>query len=198
MARLFNDEQEKYFVSIYKGTDYRTIVEKMKSKFGLELTSMQVKSYLGNHKLSTGLNGQFPKGHIPYNAGKRFPGKINSGCFVKGNQPHNHNPVGTELMKADGYIWRKIAEPNKWHQSHRLLWEEYNGPIPSGCNVIFLDGNRECIELDNLALITKAEGARLNQNKLITSDRELTRSGVAVAKLMNVIGKRKRDKNAKG
>ena len=82
--------------------------------------------------------------------------------FKKGNRPHNALPIGTELVKDDGYLWVKLAEPNVWKQKHRLIWEEHNGPIPEGGLVVFRDGDRMNTDISNLALIDKSVNARLN------------------------------------
>jgi hypothetical protein len=84
-------------------------------------------------------------------------------------------------VKGDGYKWVKIAEPNKWRQKHRLLWESENGHIPAGGAVIFADGDRMNITLDNLLQITKGQLAIMNKRKLISPDREATKAGAAVA-----------------
>jgi hypothetical protein len=83
--------------------------------------------------------------------------------FKKGQRPYNHVPVGTELVKHDGYVWRKIAEPNKWRQKHLLLWEETHGAPPAkGMKVCFKDGNRLNVVPDNLECIPQAELTRRN------------------------------------
>jgi hypothetical protein len=83
--------------------------------------------------------------------------------FKKGERPYNHLPVGTELVKHDGYLWRKVAEPNKWRQKHLLLWGEVHGAPPAeGMKVCFRDGNRSNVVAENLECITQAELTRRN------------------------------------
>jgi hypothetical protein len=83
--------------------------------------------------------------------------------FTKGQTPHNHVPVGTELVKSDGYWWVKVAEPNKWKQKHLLVWKETHGAFPSpGMKVSFKDGNRNNVTAENLECITQAELTRRN------------------------------------
>lgn len=78
--------------------------------------------------------------------------------FKKGQQPYNHVPVGTELVKHDGYLWVKVAEPNKWRQKHLLMWEEMTGAPPGpGMKVCFRDGNRKNVTPENLECITQTE-----------------------------------------
>lgn len=83
--------------------------------------------------------------------------------FKKGQRAHNYVPVGTELVKTDGYQWVKVAEPNKWRQKHLLMWEEHTGaPIPDGMRVCFKDRNKQNVTIENLECITLAELASRN------------------------------------
>lgn len=83
--------------------------------------------------------------------------------FQKGQRPYNRLPVGAELVKHDGYLWVKVAEPNKWRQKHLLLWEQTHGAPPGkGMKVCFRDGNRKNVVPDNLECITQAELTRRN------------------------------------
>lgn len=45
---------------------------------------------------------------------------------------------------------------------HVLLWEEYNGKVPSNHAVVFKDGNKQNITIENLELVTRAELMRRN------------------------------------
>ena len=83
--------------------------------------------------------------------------------FKKGHIPANHKPVGYERITKDGYVEVKTAEPNVFELKHRLVWVEWNGPIPSGCNIQFRDGNRQNCSIDNLYIISRSEQMR-NEN----------------------------------
>ena len=108
--------------------------------------------------------------------------------FKKGNIPHNHREIGSTRLNADGYIMIKIAEPNKWQLLQRYVWEKENGRklLKNEC-VIFLDGNKENFEPDNLMAIKRSELARVNKNHRITDDPELTRAGINVERVKEII-----------
>jgi hypothetical protein len=86
----------------------------------------------------------------------------------------------------------KVSDPNKWRLKHNVIWEEIHGQIPKGHCIIFLDGNRLNLELDNLHLITRAQLARLNHHHLISDIAELTKTGVIIVDIYRKIGERKR------
>jgi len=87
--------------------------------------------------------------------------------------------VGTEIWKDDGYLWRKIAEPNKWKQVHRILWEENKGPVPKGYIVSFKNKNRQDIRLDNLYLISRSEQL-MKENSMMARYPEELRSVIRI------------------
>jgi hypothetical protein len=68
--------------------------------------------------------------------------------------------VGSERVNVDGYIEVKIAEPNKWRQKQRVVWEAAHGPVPADSIVSFIDGNKQNCELSNLRVMTRADNLR--------------------------------------
>lgn len=63
---------------------------------------------------------------------------------------------------------------------------------PRGGNVIFADGNKENFEKDNLLLVTSKEMLGLNQEKLRFNNAELTKVGLNIVKLNNVIKEKRK------
>jgi hypothetical protein len=127
------------------------------------ITLAQVKSYIKNNRLNTGRTGRFVKGCKTWNKGLHYTagGRSAETRFKPGRRPHTYKPIGTETWRSDGYLWRKVADtkPSRfgWRQVHRILWEEANGPIPKDRNVVFKDGDRTNITLDNLMLVSRAQ-----------------------------------------
>lgn len=115
---------------------------------------------------------RFTKGHSPMNKGKHHSpevyAKVAKTMFKKGHRPHNSLPVGTEVLRDDGYIWVKIADPDKWVQKQRAVWMQHHGEIPKGYNVQFRNKDRTDFRIDNLYIISRADQMR-NENSLIAS-----------------------------
>ena len=102
-------------------------------------------------------------------------------------------------MSKDGYIEVKVAEPNKWRLKQRVVYEEAKGKIPEGCTIIFLDGNKRNLDIDNLRCVTRSELLYLNCNGLNNSN-EITETGILMARLDRTKNKKKqelKDKNVK-
>lgn len=194
----YTKEQHEFMFEFVPGHSHKEIAEAFNKKFDSDITLSNVKSYIGNNKLNTGRTGRFEKGHVPFNKGKK--GLTTGGVetqFKKGNIPHNHREVGTEVINGDGYWQVKIAEPNVWKLKHRLVWEQVNGPIPEGHIVIFADQDRENFEPDNLLLISRQKFIRMNQNGLIKNNKEATKTGAVIADLIMTASKAKKKMKSK-
>lgn len=186
--KLLNKEQHDYFSDNQKGKSAQAMADEMNEKFGLSLTSKQIRSYRRNNNLYSGLTGRFEKGQIPHNKGEKYPDRPpNSGQFQKGNKPPNYVPVGTINYTTDGYPKEKIGEPNQWVLKHRKVWEDNFGPIPKGHSVCFLDGDKTNYDISNLILLSREELIRMNHNDYFSSDPELTKLGAGIAKLTRKI-----------
>lgn len=194
--RLLTPEQISFLRDNIAGHYNSELTKMLNEKYGLNLTAKQLKTYRNNHKMhGSGLTGRFEKGHISFNKGMKRPGTGDKATIFKpGHTPKNIMPVGTVMMKADGYIWEKIGEPNKWKPKHILVWEAANGPKPKETAIVFLDKDRTNFSLENLALVSRAELARLNQNNLIHENAEISKAGVLIAKIMTKAGERKSKK----
>lgn len=200
---LYTKEEHAFMRDFVPGHTYQEIRDEFQKRFGyLPESKSFPKSYIGNHKLQTGTKGYFPKGHVPANKGKPMSKEQYEKCkdsmFKPGSIPGNTDPVGTEKLLADGYVWVKIDNRPKakktvnWKRKHRLVWERYHGkPVPDGYLITFLDGDRMNFDIENLALISKSEHAILNHENLRYANSECTRVGINIAKVIEAAGRRK-------
>jgi hypothetical protein len=193
---LFTKEQKDFIKANVVGASNQKLTDLVNSTFGLSFTVQQVKTWKKNHNLSSGLKGT--EGIAPPNKGTKGLHNVggNKTSFKKGQRPNNYKPIGTERIDTDGYTLIKVSDAKEWHKrwrhKHKVMWEEANGPVPRGHAVLFADGDRQNITLDNLILVTKSQLARLNQNHLISENPELTKSGIIVVDIIGKIAERKR------
>lgn len=81
-------------------------------------------------------------------------------------------PVGAERISKDGYLERKTHDhipdgvsreeanrlrARRWRGVHVIVWEAANGPLPKGHAIVFKNGDKRDIRLENLACITRRE-----------------------------------------
>lgn len=181
MAKLLTEEQYRFFRANAYGISTQELTDLVNKEFRLNLQPSQVKSYKTNHKIQSGMTGKFEKGHVPVNKGKKYPGKRNKTSFKKGQAPSNKMNIGSERVNSDGYIDIKIADPNTWKAKHRIIYEEAYGPVPEDHAVIFADGDRRNVDINNLVMISRKKLLVMNQNNLIKDEVELTKTGMIIA-----------------
>lgn len=209
--KWYRDEELAFLREYAPGHSRKEIHAEYNRRFPERPRSFKsVVACMKNHGITNGLDGRFPpggKGSRPWNQGKKMSPEQYEKCkptmFSKNHRPVQYLPIGTEKKLSDGYTWVKVddqinAKKNvNWKQKQRLIWEQEHGPVPEGMFVTFLDGNRENFDLSNLALITRAEHARLNQSGLRSEDPEITAAALQVAKLTTKIGQLQRDSKKK-
>lgn len=163
---------------------YKKCAEMMSEEFNYKFTSSMIEhkaNRLGVRKPNNGANNLDP----------RSP-SIN--WFMKGRPSLNTKPVGTETVMRykDGriFVTVKIGMPNKWEFKHRLVYKEHYGEIPDGYMINFADGNHLNFEPDNLILVNKGENIMLNKYKLRFNDKDLTKTGLTLSKLIIARGRR--------
>lgn len=121
---------------------------------------------------NTGRTGQFPKGNVSHNKGKKgqcAPGS-EKGWFKKGGRTGRANdlykPIGTERLSKDGYLERKIHDgmplQSRWRAVHLVEWEKKHGPLPKGMCLKCLDGDKTNTNPSNWEAIPRALLPRLN------------------------------------
>lgn len=198
----YSEAQKKFIFDNNYGKYSKELAEMFNQKFNTNITAKEIKYFRENHKLNSGLTGQFQKGNISHNKGKKQSEYMTKEAiertkatrFKKGNRPINYRPVGSERITKDGYIEIKIKEPNKWQLKHRYIYEQHYGTIPDGYNIMFADKNKLNLDINNLILISKSEDLIMNRNKLIYEDSELTKTGHLIAKVIDKINKVKNER----
>jgi hypothetical protein len=123
----------------------------------------------------SGRTGQFCKGGVPANKGKKCkPGtgglhpNARKTQFKKGGLPHNTHYLGHERASKDGYIEISIDETNphtgferRYVLKHRWLWEQTHGPIPKGM-ALKCKGDKTNCDPSNWELIPRGVLPRLS------------------------------------
>lgn len=179
--KLWNPEEDAVVLARYADNPTSEIARDLRRsgssvyqravKFGLSKSAAYLRSaHSGRLNSGIGVRFRFKPGNVPFNKGLVrplgwAPGRTAETRFKHGNKPQTWRPVGSERWTRDGYLERKISDTgNKrdWSGAHVILWEDINGPIPKGHAVIFRDGNKRNIIIENLELISRADLMRRN------------------------------------
>jgi hypothetical protein len=202
--KKYFEEHIRYLKKIVPNTDYKIVTKLFNQKFGLNITVEQLRGLLKRKGLHNGFTGFFPKGHVPANKGVKgvyYPG-CEKGWYKKGHVPWDYMPVGSERMNSNGYIDVKVSDTAKpvqrrWKAKHVILWEKAHGKVPQGHCVIFLDGNRRNITLNNLEMISMPVRAVMCHLNYFTNNMKITKTCIALAKFKVVLANRKRELSKK-
>ena len=197
IAHKYTDEEKAFMTRIVPGHSYAEIQKIFTDRFGWEISTGQIKAYIERYHLNTGKTGRFETGHIPSNTGKKMLAEVYKKAeptmFKKGHLPSTYRPVGSERINKYGYIEIKIQDPATWKLKHRLVWENMHGTIPKDSIVIFKDGNRQNVTIDNLILIKKSINAVLNNSGLAACSGEFKEAAIKLAELKMATFRAKRN-----
>lgn len=124
----------------------------------------------GSEKVAKSRSTRFKKGLVPWNKGVKGLSLGGSETrFKPGNRSGRavevYQPIGTEIVRG-GYLARKVNDDapfyKRWRAVHILNWEAVNGPLPQGHALVFRDGDRQNVSVENLELVTRSELMRRN------------------------------------
>lgn len=195
MARFEFSEEEKQFIHAhYRELGSDRMKDEMEKTFGHYVSKFCLKRYRSEHGLLCDNNGQFEKGHVPFTKGKHpeeycSPDaleRMRGTYFRKGDGPHNTCPIGTIVLSTEGYFRIKVRDdlPQKWRnwkQLSHVIWEKANGPIPEGMEVMFLNGNRKDVRIENLALVDNRRRGYMRNFQV--DDEEVQKLGLLIAEV---------------
>ncbi len=116
----------------------RELAEEINKRFGREFTDKAVCAHCYENGIQLGLC-------------------YSNSDVLRGEKHWRHRPVGS-FQEKKGYIRIKVAEPNKWMQYQRYVWEQHHpGQSAEGKTVIFMDGNIRNFDPSNLECVERSE-----------------------------------------
>ena len=202
-GRKYTKEVIDFVINNHKGKSLIELADLVNKKFNLNINNDNLSNLKSALRIRKGIilepainDGCLKKGNIPKNKGKKWDEymskeaqeKSRKTWFKKGNTPANHREIGEERITQDGYIEIKVRDKcgnDNWELKHRWIYEQHYGKIPEGYNVIFLDGNKKNLDINNLKCITKNQDLIMNNRKLFTKDKDITYSGTLIAEIID-------------
>lgn len=184
----YTEEQKQFIRDHVKGTSDKDLAELFNKQYSTNRTAYHMHAFKINNHLKNGIDTKFKKNH---DRGHRFK---------KGCQPQDTAPIGT-LRNHRNCWWIKCrqyasATNDNWKQYHIFLWEIANKQkVPDGYFVMFLDGDRDHVCLENLILVPADEKMIADVRIGMTKNSELNKTILNLAKLQMTISKRQKSKN---
>ncbi|MEE6129144.1 HNH endonuclease signature motif containing protein [Chryseobacterium arthrosphaerae] len=172
----FSPEEDKILIEKYLEIPVKRLAVILKrSSCGVNSRLRQLNLIIPKELAATRKeSGMFRKGKIATNKGKKqieymspeAIEKTKASRFQKEHIPHNAKTDWEEVQRKDSsgnkYWMIKIPENRKLVYKHVWLWENKNGKVPKGYNVVFKNKNTLDARLENLECISKAENMLRN------------------------------------
>lgn len=136
-------------------------------------TYSQIKNFATKHNLKKSEDfakkqresGYFKPGRESHNKGKKMSPevyeKLKHTMFKKHSEPHNLKYDGYARKDRDGYTLVRVGK-GKFKLKHRLIYEQHYGPILTDQLIVFRNGDKTDLRIENLEAIDKAENMRRN------------------------------------
>lgn len=154
-----------------KGTSVPDLTKMFNEKFNTNVSEEAISNQKYKYQLKSGYSGTH---------------------FVKGYKSFKKKPVGT-LTKWDGGhgdIYIKVADPNTWRPYKRVLYEQYhNVKLDRQDCIVFLDGDKENFDINNLKRISHSENSYMARNGGANYTKEINQAYICMAKIKNKISK---------
>jgi hypothetical protein len=179
-SRLFPKEVVEYIYANCKGITRVEMTERLNAEFGAKYTHQQIQTYYSRNRIVSGTTGKCANRHRPPKG--VYPKGLYKWHIENNRSGKPKYSVGDVVKREDGYLHRKVGD-GELVKEHHYVWEQANGPVPKGYMLIFKDGDRTNCELENLALVSRAENVYLTRKKMRFTDPQLTESAVNLAKL---------------
>lgn len=165
---FYTEEKLDWLRAHVPGHHYIEVVQEFNKAFNCNRSVEAIKNICHKNNISSGFTGRFKKGQIPPNKGKKgicHPGAVRT-QFKKGNIPPNIAEKYSIVKSTDGFWKIKIGNVNEWEMLSHFLWRcNYpDDPIdPKTERIIYIDGNAENCNLQNLVKVTTYELLQLNR-----------------------------------
>lgn len=167
----YTEEQKLYLKSILEDYSSKDVIKLFYDKYNILLNENTIKC-------------------LRYRMGIKR--KENSGRFIKNCIPHNKRSVEEEVVwKVNGeyrpYVKIKDRKGKKglYISKERYIYQKHYGKLKKGYVVIFLDGNINNFDINNLVAVKKNIYRTLLMQKLNYKDKDLTETGILIASLMS-------------
>lgn len=205
IKKKWTSSEKKLLIKIFASTPTKEIAKTLKrsensiSGMANILRLKKSKEYLEklrfdsmNLIVQSGEKYRFQKGHEPFNKGEKLTAehreKVISKGFQKGQKPKNTMPDFTEVShkKDEKRNIVKIKIPEIGFVSKaKHNWEQVHGILPSGYNLIHIDGDYNNCEVANLECISDQE--LMKKNTIHRYPAELKKTIKTLSKLNKII-----------
>lgn len=164
----YTEEQEKWLTDNYKVfSSYEELTTAFNRTFRRTKPIRSIREKCSKRLGLTGIGnpGRFQTGHVQEQCPIGTIRKCSNGCsYIK--------VIDNQYSYISGY-----SEPY-WLPVQKKVWQDHYGEVPEGKMIIFLDGNRDNLDIENLYCINRKISAIMAKNKWYTMSSEHTLTAI--------------------
>lgn len=186
----WNTNHLEFLIKNYPKYSRIELCEAFNANFKTQVSVKQITSTLKRNHIKSQRDTKFTKGCRPWHAGTTGKKPRTRGTFKPGVTFSTHKKIGDEVMK-NGF-WYVKTDQGKMRPKHQVVFERHNGrTIKANHRVIFIDGDRENFNIENLTEVTYSQFAAIVRRGLIKKQDSLSNCEKLVAMIdfhPNVVG----------
>lgn len=173
----YSKEEEEFVKKYYPDHGPEKTAEMINEIFGSNRSANSVKS-LANQRLKIFVNPAIVKNiHVTTCEKMRNVRRKEVGSVRKTKGKNGRSEYKIKIADGD------------WRLAGIVIWEEANGPIPDGHQIMYLDGDNSNYQLDNLCLVTHKVGYQVQTNECYQSGNpDVIKALIKYYELRNALG----------
>lgn len=181
---FYTEEQKEWLKEHYPRLGARKTTEEFNEKFKRNSSEQTIKEmcYSLGLKLNEDTFGKYRK--------------ETTHAMVEYTKNERTSEIGTIGLPNREYDF--IKTENGWESIGRYLYKKHVGEIPDGHQVIFLDGDKENLDISNLAVVPCSYQAFMNKHGLRSENVDITRTSVKLCELHELLRKERRGRCVDG
>lgn len=164
----YTDEEREFLRENISNNSFKVLTEKFNLRFGTDVAVSSISDLCTKRlKIYRGKN----TGHFSVGQART---SIDVGKTVLRN---GYLHIKTDSVRHSGKVSYSDMKEN-WMPYQKYVYEQRYGKIPDGYRVVFLDGDKNNFDLENLYCISTRVNCVMNKNRWFSSDRDLTLAAI--------------------
>lgn len=169
----YTDEQRRWLIDSYgEYSTYEELVEAFNIIFNTARSRESIRELCSKRLKLKGME----------NRGIYQKGKVKEQCRLGTIRKGRNGSVYIKVKNSQHAHISGYAEPY-WLPIQKKIWQDHYGEVPEGKMVIFLDGNHENLDIDNLYCIDRRISVIMAKNRWYTDSREHTLTAIKYCEL---------------
>lgn len=151
--KKYKDYHIEFLKDNIKGTSHKELTTLFNKEFGMDISCGSVRTLCSKNRLSNG----------------------RTTTFEKGGSPHNKELIGTVIDRQGAKVIKvtDTGDRKDWKTMHEFMWEFFYGKLKEDEVVVFKDGNKDNLSINNLMKVSRQAANSFYISKLKSESPEI-------------------------